>query len=177
MLVKHRGSWPWPSAVGTIQIVELTVLTTLLAAWRLVGVDPAEAVKDIFVAMSAIALGIQSAVVLDLPSEKPTTTYVTGMLTTFVTHLIQWLHLIEVSPPVSSSQRGEVTLGTLSLAGPWIYGLTWLTYLAGVLVGSLLFSPAHEMALVLPVTTLIVVILLGRDNAAPAATRVQIQAD
>jgi hypothetical protein len=38
-----------------------------------------------------------ATVVLDLPVEKPTTTYITGMLTTFVTHLIQFLHLVEAS--------------------------------------------------------------------------------
>jgi uncharacterized membrane protein YoaK (UPF0700 family) len=72
--------------------------------------------KDIFVAMSAIAMGIQSAVVLYLPAEAPTTTYITGMLTTFVTYLIQLLHLIEASP--ESEQRREIDM--MSLAGLWV---------------------------------------------------------
>jgi uncharacterized membrane protein YoaK (UPF0700 family) len=169
MIVKHRGSWPWPSAAGTIEIVELMFLGALIVAWRLVGDQPVGTEKHIFVAMSAIAMGIQSAVVLDLPAEKPTTTYITGMLTTFVTQLIQFLHLIEASP---ESSRHEISLAMMSLAGPWIYGLTWLVYLSGAVAGGLLFSFAHENALVLPIVLLAAVILLGRNLAAPAETQV-----
>jgi uncharacterized membrane protein YoaK (UPF0700 family) len=164
MIVKHRGSWPWPSAVGTIEIVELMFLGALIVAWRLVGAQPAGITKDLFVAMSAIAMGIQSAVVLDLPDAKPTTTYITGMLTIFVTHLIQFLHLIETSP--------EINMPTMSLSGPWIYGLTWVFYLSGAVAGGLLFSFVHKNALVLPITLLAAVILLGRNHAAPAETQV-----
>jgi uncharacterized membrane protein YoaK (UPF0700 family) len=167
MLDRHRGSWPWPSAVGTIQIVELMFLGTLLAAWRLIGAHPANTAKDIFVAMSAIAMGIQSAAVLDLPAAKPTTTYITGMLTTFVMHLIHGLRLIEASPE-PSNQSYEISLATtLSFAGPWICGLTWFVYLTGVVAGALFFSSAHEIALVLPIVTLTTVILLGRNHAGP----------
>jgi uncharacterized membrane protein YoaK (UPF0700 family) len=170
MIVKHRGSWPWPSAAGTIEIVELMFLGALIVAWHLAGAHAVGTAKDIFVAMSAIAMGIQSAVVLDLPAEKPTTTYITGMLTTFVTQLIQSLHLIEASS--ESRSRHEISLARMSLAGPWIYGLTWLVYLSGAVAGGLLFSPAHENALLLPIVLLAAVVLLGRAIAAPAETQV-----
>jgi uncharacterized membrane protein YoaK (UPF0700 family) len=114
-------------------------------------------------------MGIQSAVVLDLPNEKPTTTYITGMVTTFVTRLIQFLRFIEASPE-TSKQRHE--MAAMSLAGPWIYGLTWLVYLAGAIAGSLLFSSVGDIALALPIVSLTAVILLGRNLAVPAATEV-----
>jgi uncharacterized membrane protein YoaK (UPF0700 family) len=162
MLVRHRASWPWPSAVGTIQIVELMFLGMVFAGWWLIGAHAADAAKDILVAISAMAMGIQSAVVLDLPGEKPTTTYITGMLTTFITRLVQWLHLIETAPK-SLDREHEISLATLSLARPWIYGLTWLFYLAGAIAGALLFSSIHENALLLPLVLLATVIALGRN--------------
>jgi uncharacterized membrane protein YoaK (UPF0700 family) len=167
MIVKHRGSWPWPSAAGTIEIVELMFLGALIVGWRLAGDQPMGTAKEIFVAMSGIAMGIQGAVLLDLPAEKPTTTYITGMLTTFVTEVIKFLHLIEGSP---ESPRHETSLARMSLAGPWIYGLTWLVYLSGAVSGALLFSFAHKNALLLPIVLLAAVILLGRNPAAPADT-------
>ena len=59
MIVKHRGSWPWPSAAGTIEMVELMFLGALIVAWRLTGAQPVGTAKDIFVAMLAIAMGIR----------------------------------------------------------------------------------------------------------------------
>lgn len=169
MIVRHRRSWPWPSAAGTIEIVELMFLGALIVAWRLAGDQPVGTAKYIFVAISGIAMGIQGAVLLDLPAEKPTTTYITGMLTTFVTELIRFPHLIEASP---ESSRHEISLATISLAGPWIYGLTWLVYLSGAVAGALLFSFAHKNALLLPIVLLAAVILLGRNLAAQAETQV-----
>lgn len=98
MILRHRGSWPWPSAVGSIQIVELTFLVALVVLWRQVGPNPGDAIKAILVAFSAIAMGIQSAALLDLPAAKPTTTYITGMLTTFMTHMIQFLDPATATP-------------------------------------------------------------------------------
>jgi uncharacterized membrane protein YoaK (UPF0700 family) len=175
MLVRHRGSWPWPSAVGTIQIIELMFLATLFSGWRLVGAHPSHAAKDIFAALSAIAMGIQSATVLDLPAEAPTTTYITGMLTTFVMHLVKWLRLIEASPH-SVNQGHEIRLGSLSLAGPWIYGLTWFFYLTGAVAGAIFFSFVNDNALLLPIATLTTVIMLGRNQAAPTSAEAAKQA-
>jgi uncharacterized membrane protein YoaK (UPF0700 family) len=68
-----------------------------------------------------------------------------------------------------SDQRRQMNL--MSLA-PWIYGLTWLVYLASAIAGTLLFSSIGDLALFLPIVALTAVILLGRNIAVPGATDV-----
>ncbi len=168
VIVKHRGSWLWSSAAGTIEIIELIFLATLLLVWHEAGANPTHGIVDLLVAISAIAMGIQSAVILDLPAEKPTTTYITGMLTTFVTHLVQWLNLMGSVRDVPA-KSGEAA--ARSLTGPWIHGLTWLLYFTGVISGSFLFSPMHETALTLPIVLLVAVILIGKYDHPSFALR------
>jgi hypothetical protein len=78
-------------------VAELVPLDCLLSYWHLAGPNPGQETIMVLVALAAIAMGIQSAAVLRLPA-SPTTTYVTGTLTTFTTKTIRWLHLIETAP-------------------------------------------------------------------------------
>jgi uncharacterized membrane protein YoaK (UPF0700 family) len=163
ILVRHRDNWPWPSAVGTVLIAELMLLGSLLVFWLLAGPRPVQEKIYILVICAAGAMGIQSAAMLRLHG-SPTTTYITGTLTTFASRLIRWLKLVEAAP--ASPERQELILMTAfsAVGGPWIYGLTWFVYVTGVVVGGLLFLRTREMALLMPIVAIVAVVILGRGK-------------
>jgi uncharacterized membrane protein YoaK (UPF0700 family) len=160
VIVGRRDSASGPSAVGWTLVAELVPLGCLLGYWHLAGPNPAQGTIAVLVALAAIAMGIQSAAVLRLHA-GPTTTYVTGTLTTFTTEMIRRLHLMEWASN-SAPTRQELNSGSLmSKDSPWIYGITWFVYAVGALVSGLLFGWVGEVALVLPIAAIIGVIVAG----------------
>jgi uncharacterized membrane protein YoaK (UPF0700 family) len=175
ILVRHHDTWPWPSAVGTVLIAELIPFGCLFIVWRLAGPDPVQETKYTLVIYAASAMGIQSAAMLRLHG-GPTTTYITGTVTTFATKLIRWLQLVEAAPAPSPEQQELIQMTVLSaIGGPWIYGLTWFVYVTGAVGGGLLFLYTREMALLLPIAAIVVVVIVGRegqDVATPKEERI-----
>jgi uncharacterized membrane protein YoaK (UPF0700 family) len=110
------------------------------------------------VALAAIAMGIQSAVVLRLLA-SPTTTYVTGTLTTFTAGVIRWLRLIDAASDSVPTQQELNSASLLSDDSPWIYGITWLVYATRAVISGVLFLRVGEGALVLPITAIVAVIV------------------
>ena len=130
-------------------MAELLLLVGVLVMWRWLG-GPGE--RIVLVALAAIAMGIQSAVVLRFHT-GPTTTYVTGTLTTFTMRMIRRLRRggPESSPVARQASAPEER--------PWIYGVTWSVYLVGAVVTALLYLWSHVAALLLPIAALAVVTL------------------
>jgi uncharacterized membrane protein YoaK (UPF0700 family) len=164
VIVRHRPSWPWPAAVGSLQVIEVILIGCLIVLWRGSGLHPATTVAYTMSATAAFVMGVQSAAILDLPGDPPTTTYITGTLTTFVTRMVKFLHLIETEPAKRPEDR-ENEAGLMSFRTPWIYGVTWVVYLVGAVIGLALFSYAREMALLLPFGTAMMVFALSRTLA------------
>jgi uncharacterized membrane protein YoaK (UPF0700 family) len=138
-------------AVGRTLLVELVSLGSLLVAWHLAGPQPAQGTIGFLVAFAALAMGMQSAAVLKLHA-GPTTTYVTGTLTSFATKLTEWLHLVETAPPSSPIRQDLSGISLLSAGGAGIYGATWIVYALGAVVGALLYLRVGELVLVLPIS-------------------------
>lgn len=164
ILVRHKDNWPWPSAVATDLIAELMLLGGLLTLWLLAGPHPVQETMYTLVICAGGAMGIQSTAMLRLHG-GPTTTYVTGTLTTFAAKLIRWLQLVQTAQP-SSPERQELILMTAfsAVSGPWIYGLTWFVYVTGVVSGGLFFLHIREMAILLPIVAIAVVVILGLEE-------------
>lgn len=137
-------------------VVELISLSCLFVCWILA--KPAFGTTVVLVTFAAIAMGIQSAAVLRLHF-GPTTTNVTGMLTTFTTEFIWQLRLVEKEPIVSPLKHYRKSGLLFSNQNPWIYVITWIVYAAGALVSGLLFLQVAEMALLLPITAVTIVII------------------
>jgi uncharacterized membrane protein YoaK (UPF0700 family) len=80
---RHRGSQTggWPLGVTLALGVELVLLGALAVGWALAGADPAGIAEYGLVGISALAMGLQSAAVRELPVGGVATTYVTGTLT------------------------------------------------------------------------------------------------
>jgi uncharacterized membrane protein YoaK (UPF0700 family) len=117
------------------------------------GVHPDPGGQAVLVALAAIAMGVQSAVVLRLHA-GPTTTYVTGTLTSFTTGMIRWLRWGGPEPCPVPTRSGEKER-------PWMYGVAWGVYVAGAFVTTLVCLQSREAALLLPIVVLGVVVLVA----------------
>ena len=142
--------------------IESIFLGCLLISWRLVGPDPSVGVSAVLVALAALAMGIQSAAVLRLHA-GPTTTYITGSLTTFATNAIGRLRPNVLAAPLAPAED-RAHRGFLSSAGPWFYAITWLVYAGGAVAVALIFLRIGAAALLLPIVSLLGAMLLDRRS-------------
>jgi uncharacterized membrane protein YoaK (UPF0700 family) len=159
VIVRRRDSASWLSPVGWGLVVELVALCGLLVCWRLAGRNPPVGMSAGLVAFAAVAMGIQSAAVLRL-HVGPTTTYVTGTLTTFMTETIRRLPLVETAP-ARAPETQDPGPSILSPNGPVLYGVVWLVYAGGAGVSGLLFLRVREAALALPIVAIVAAIAAG----------------
>ncbi len=77
----------WPRSATLVVVGELCLLGAFLAGWEIAGDRPAALVLDILVALSAGAMGLQTAAARRLGVVGVTTTFVTGMLTSLIAEL------------------------------------------------------------------------------------------
>lgn len=158
-IVSRRDSASRLSPFGWALVAELVALSGLLVSWRLAGHNPAVGTSAGLVAFAAVAMGIQSAAVLRL-HVGPTTTYVTGTLTTFMTETIRRLPLVETAPARAPEVQDSGS-SILSPNGPILYGVVWLVYAGGACVSGLLFLRVREAALALPIVAIVAAMAAG----------------
>jgi uncharacterized membrane protein YoaK (UPF0700 family) len=166
LIVKHRSTWLPRSAVSTVLIAELITLNALFVLWHIYGQHPSPKVTSVLIACAATAMGMQSAAMLGI-GKVPTTTYITGTLTTFATNLVRWLDSSADRPVSLRELHLKLTDRCSSVGDSWIYGLTWFAYLAASILTGLLFLHISELALLLPVSLVVLIILLSRHDAEP----------
>lgn len=142
-----RQSRTKTSGIAATLLAEAALLGLLLVLWRVSGSAPSQTTGLALVAIAAVAMGIQSAAVRCLHN-GPTTTYITGLLTSFTTGVIRNF----LVPGTSGHSSGD---------SPWQYGTVWVTYLAGAIVCGLIYLFAGTMALLLPIASVVAVIALG----------------
>jgi uncharacterized membrane protein YoaK (UPF0700 family) len=135
IVVENRDSVPWPSAVGRALVVELVPLVGFVVGWRLAGPSRVEGTTLLLIALDALAMGIQSSAVLRLGAGVATT-YVTGMLTTFLTEAIEWLKVVEMAPAISAPRPNVSARSSRPDRGPGSSGspgspTSWARLLAG----------------------------------------------
>jgi len=159
VIVRRRDSASWLLPFGWALVAELVALSGLLVLWRLAGPNPAVGTSACLVAFAAVAMGIQSAAVLRL-HVGPTTTYVTGTLTTFMTETIRRLPLVETAPARAPEAQASGS-SVLSPNGPVLYGIVWLVYAGGACVSGLLFLRVREAALTIPIIAILAAIAAG----------------
>jgi uncharacterized membrane protein YoaK (UPF0700 family) len=157
---ERRGSASRLSPVGWGLVLELFALGLLLGSWRLAGHSPSLGTTAVLVTIAAIAMGIQSAVVLRL-HVGPTTTYVTGTLTSFATKTVRGLYIIEKAPAATTDAQDANSANLWLGESSAIYGVDWLVYAGGACVSALLFLRIREAALALPMTAIVAAIIAG----------------
>ena len=155
LVILGRRPRPRFSPVSWALLAELVPICGLLACWHVAGRNPSAGTIALLVALAATAMGVQSTVAMHIHA-GPTTTYVTGTLTTFATETVRWLQT-KVAPHSAARQEHPTPKH-----GPAIYGIDWLVYAGGALASGSLFLRVGEIALVLPIAAVMAAILVSR---------------
>ena len=134
-----RGKGPWPAAVTWALALEAAMLAAFAVGLATDSARSMAATQGL-IALSAVAMGVQSAAVRRLNVPGIATTFVTGTLTTAVTSLIAGSRGT-ASPGAGAAQRVE----GVPASGDWVRGvrlqlLALLVYGLGAAVGGL----AHD---------------------------------
>ena len=129
--------------------IQAAILLALCGGW----ISGHEKVPHLLlIGSAAFAMGIQSAVVRGL-FKGPTTTYVTGVLTTFATGLAR------------RHGHGEPLPHPSREFAPVLHGLIWIVYLAGAVCCGWLFLKAGPVAVLLPA----ILVFIASFFAAPTS--------
>lgn len=145
----------WTPAVTAALGLELVILLTFAAGWLLDGSEATGIPVYLLIALSALAMGIQSAAVRRLDVAGVSTTYVTGTLTALTTRVVGWL-----CSKFSEGAGERITLTEPRERGLPLTADVWLAYGVGAVVGGaaeLLWQPG---ALLLPVAAVTAVVAL-----------------
>ena len=98
---------PWPRRVSPALSVLATVQAIVLVWWLVSGGHPGPPVRDVLIALSATAMGVQSGAVNTVSVSGASTTYLTGTLTTLTTELAT------TGAPLAMHRRLAVLLAAL----------------------------------------------------------------
>jgi uncharacterized membrane protein YoaK (UPF0700 family) len=134
---------PWPRSATQVLAVEWVILAALNVAWISYAAAPPAAAADVLLVAAALALGIQGAAARSIKG-NPSTTYMTGALTTLVEAL---------STGGRRTADASIAVGLLCLV-------------AGAACSAVLVEHASQAALLPPLAALglVVVIMLGRHR-------------
>ena len=83
LLSRRAPQGPWPRSATRVLAVEWVILAALNVAWICYRAAPPAAVNDVLLVAAALALGMQGAAARSIKG-NPSTTYMTGALTTLV---------------------------------------------------------------------------------------------
>jgi uncharacterized membrane protein YoaK (UPF0700 family) len=97
----------WPISVTLVVVAELGLLLVFTAGWEIVGDRPAVLALDVLTALSAGAMGMQTAAARQLSVAGVTTTFVTGTLTSLIAELAS------VGPDWGRWRRWAATLASI----------------------------------------------------------------
>lgn len=126
--------------------VQAGCLLVALGLWLAIGAVPA--VENPIVAVAALAMGIQSAVIARIHGHPGT--YITGLLTTFAVAL-------------SAPRRSDAPSAGLQ-------GLVWVIYVCGAIATGLLYRAVGPAAMLLPLAALAAALLLLSPEGARSAS-------
>jgi uncharacterized membrane protein YoaK (UPF0700 family) len=81
------GATPWSRWITASLVTEILVLAVFAAGWEITGAKPEGGAQLFLLALAALAMGMQSAVVAVMGLGGVSTTYLTGTLTTLIDSL------------------------------------------------------------------------------------------
>ncbi len=96
-----RGDWP--AAVTKAIFLEGVILGIFAVTWHLPGIARSGSVVYALIALSAVAMGMQSAAIRHLNVPGVATTYITGTLTSFMAGFVGWLGSVDLLSSTSKS--------------------------------------------------------------------------
>ena len=157
IIIRYPYSRPGFSGIARTLSAEIFLLGALFLYCYMVGIAHSHT-TILPVSLAAAAMGIQSATVRHIQS-GPTTTYITGLLTSFTTGMIRRLmaHKIHSNLEISGDHVGTED-------NPLKFGLVWATYVLGAIACGFLYWRAGESALLIPLCAVVAVIALDRHR-------------
>jgi len=121
----ESGEGPWSPWIAATLISEALLLAVFTIGWESSGARPEGGVQLLLLALAALAMGMQSAVVAVMGLAGVSTTYLTGTLTTLIDSLAS------PRPRQGGNGRRVATLSALA-AGAGLSGLLLATVPAAV---------------------------------------------
>ena len=119
------GATPWSRWITASLVTEILVLAVFTAGWEITGAKPEGGAQLFLLALAALAMGMQSAVVAVMGLGGVSTTYLTGTLTTLIDSLAS------ARPRQEGNGRRVAALCALA-AGAGLSGLLLATVPAAV---------------------------------------------
>ncbi len=178
ILSKDRERMDWPPSVTNAVFLEGIVLATFTIAWHALGVPRPEEWVYGLIALSAVAMGIQSAAVRRLNVPGIVTTYITGTLTSLVSGLTRRIRQAEAGSAPGASEREAVGASSPVINWERRVGLqagVFLMYILAASLSGLAQTRAPSVATIAPVLAVLLVAIAARTRGrqgAPAASRV-----
>jgi uncharacterized membrane protein YoaK (UPF0700 family) len=86
-VARSGGDAVWPPSVTLVLVAELALLAAFVVGWDIVGDHPPAVALDVLIALSAAAMGMQTAAARRLSVAGVTTTFVTGTLASLIAEL------------------------------------------------------------------------------------------
>lgn len=168
ILEKGPHHTDWPLAVTRAVWVEAIILVVFTVTWHLGSRNGA--ILYALIALSALAMGIQSAAIRHLKVPGIATTYITGTLTSMVADFTTWLYRWRI-PPLAADPTGQSAALDVPEArryhGARLQALVVLVYVVAALVSGFVQTRHSGLATLSPLVAVGLVVL----NAALRPTR------
>jgi len=151
----------WPAAVTGALALEGGLLGLFTAIWHLSGPARGAGPVHALIALSALAMGLQSAAVRALGVPGIATTYITGTLTSLMVALVHRLQA--AARPAAPDDAGQRGAADATAPARWelrvrLLGGVFLVYGLGALVGGLLLARGSALSTASPLLAVAVVV-------------------
>jgi uncharacterized membrane protein YoaK (UPF0700 family) len=145
----------WTPQVTIALAIEGALLIVFAVAWLLTRATPAGVILSAMIALAALAMGLQSAIVRSLGVTGIATTYITGTITTLMAGGAHWLRSI------ACSATGSQGMSRLQASQPGLERLAAVViiYLFAALVTGGTVAHFPSVAVLFPLIAIIVVVL------------------
>jgi uncharacterized membrane protein YoaK (UPF0700 family) len=156
LVERDQEGTPWTPRVTIAIAIEAVLLAVFAVIWLLTGANPpAGVVVNALIALSALSMGLQSALVRSLGVAGIATTYITGTLTNLMAGGARWTRSRVRAAPRKKGDTGthanEPGLGRLAAV--------WIIYVLSALVSGAAVAHFPSVAVFLPLVALVLVIL------------------
>lgn len=143
----------WPSRTVQCLAFEAALLAAVAVVWTTTGSPPSGALRMVLLCAVAVAMGAQSGAMLGAGNVAHPSTYMTGSLTTFITHSAARVPGGPLADPWVPARLAALAVGAGAAVAVLRYAAGWTPFLAPLLV----------------VGAIVVAVRGGRPQDAPAA--------
>jgi len=151
---QNRGRW-MPQVLLAL-VIETSLLLVFALGWPLVNARRTiHPVADVLLALCALAMGQQSAIVVSMGVPGVSTTYITGTITTLMASLGRRL-FVDTRRPRAVASSIDAQIGRLR---PLRMAAVWLTYIVAAVSGGLTALHLAWLAPFLPLIASVIVLL------------------